>query len=99
MHDFSEHLGTPADLRFLQHDAWLTESTVSSRICKRAGRWHLWLVFADTRNPLCLLVRYIDHYPSRTKAEVCSNYFLKSARRDERGHFTLEIDAFHICNN
>ncbi len=99
MNDQSERLGTSADLRFLQFDAWLTNSAVNSRICKRNGRWYLWLVFADPRNPLRLIARHIDHYQSQTKAEVCSNYFLKSARRDNRGHFTLDIDAFHICDN
>ncbi|MDX2134356.1 MAG: hypothetical protein SFV52_06205 [Saprospiraceae bacterium] len=92
-------LGMAADLRFMSEPGWLNDTAVSSRIVHRYSRWHLWLVFVSANNPCRFIARYIDHYPTRHLAGVYSTYFLKSARRDERGTFVIDEDAFNICLN
>lgn len=73
------------DYGLLGEDAWLNDSAVTYRVREADGRWHVEMVFTNTDDPTQMLVRPIDHYPSRARAELFARNFQRQIRRDPRG--------------
>ena len=78
------------DYGLLGDDSWLERCAVSYRIRQQRGRYHVEMIFTDCDDPAQVLVRPIDHYASRRKAELHAELFLRQIRRDPRGTNTKD---------
>ena len=70
--------------------AWLNDSVVEHRIHEANGRWYVTMVFINSEDPNQLLLRPIDNYPSKQKAELFAGIFQRQIRRDPRGNNKLK---------
>ncbi len=88
---FTEVLGHPGDMDFIQVDNWLVDAAVIDQINLRKGVWEIHLVFAHYTNPLQFLVRRITAHVSRQKANMMAGYLRRLAAKDQRGTLKVEI--------
>lgn len=91
--------GTQADLRFLSEDRWLSKAAVRYEIFPQSGRYWVNMIYIAHDNPFHFRIRPIDHYPSLIKAQQFAQIFLRGIRRDPRGTFKTDTDAFDLCCN
>ncbi len=80
---------------------WLKDAIVSTRVTPLDGRCLVELVFTDPQDPLHFLVRVIDTYCSRTKAEHCADIMRRQIGadpRDPRPNTELS-HAHNLCRN
>jgi hypothetical protein len=96
---YADFPGSEADLRFLQDDAWLVDSAVNSWIIMRKGRHHVAMVMAWVQNPMRLVCRYLQHYPTLEKAILHADLFCRTAQKDERGTLQIHWNDWNICIN
>lgn len=97
--DINESPGSHRDMRILKEEKWLLTAVVLFRIKVRAGQYWVSMVYVDSNDPFRFIVRVIDHYPSRQKAERFASIFQRGIRRDPRGTYKIDVDAFRICSN
>ncbi len=83
----------------LREEKWLLTAVVLFHIKARLGRYWVSMVYVDSNDPFRFIVRVIDHYPSRQKAEQYARILQRGIRRDPRGTYKIDVDAFHICSN
>lgn len=80
-----DRLGSGDELNFFGADAdWLRGSHVTSHVREERGRFWVDLLFTDRDEPKRKLVRRIDHYATRAKAEWHANILLRQVRADPR---------------
>lgn len=91
--------GTYADLYFLDEDRWLSNTAVLYDISLQAGRYWVKMIYIAHDNLFRFRIRQIDHYPSLLKAQQFAQIFLRGIRRDPRGTFKIDTDAFDLCSN
>lgn len=65
--------------------AWLNDCVVEYRIHEAKGRWHVSMVFINSEDHNQLLIRPIDDYPTKQKAELFAGIFQRQISRDPRG--------------
>ena len=94
-----ERRGQRIDLFLLEEDAWMQDTEVKYVIQRIRGRWHVHMVFFSLKEPMKIVVRHIDHYHSKQKAERFAKIFQRGIRKDARGTLQRESYAYHICNN
>ena len=94
-----ESPGNLQDLRILQEDKWLMNTEVRYLLQERNSRWHLIMVYIAVHNPMQLICRSIDSYPSRRKAETFAKILQRGIRKDARGTLQTNEDGFDICTN
>lgn len=87
------------DLAFLQQDSWLEKGAVCLNIEQRFGRYWVILVYVENHQPFRFRLRYIADYATELKARRSGEFFLRGVRRDPRGTFKIDIDAFYLCRN
>ncbi|MEQ8704424.1 MAG: hypothetical protein RIC19_10915 [Phaeodactylibacter sp.] len=81
----SDKTGDQKDLGFLGEQAgWLKKCLVTHKIKEEKGRFWVVMVFTDRDDPLKKLVRPINDYPSRQKAEWHANIFQRQISADPR---------------
>ncbi|MEO0470771.1 MAG: hypothetical protein AAF206_14180 [Bacteroidota bacterium] len=95
----AEACGDEADLTLLLDEQWMQETEVSYLIQEMAGRWHVSMIFISIHEPLKIVVRRIDHYHSKKKAEQFAQIFQRGIRKDPRGTLKRKQDDYHICLN
>lgn len=95
----NEHPGRAEDLRILQEEEWLLQAVVEYNIRERKGRFWIVLLYIDSRYPMNLRLRWIDHHPSLRRAEQFAQILQRGVRRDPRGTVKLSLDAFNLCLN
>ena len=98
-HKVPQQRGTYSDLQFLQEDRWLSKAAVSYDIFPHAGRYWVNMIYIAHDNPYRFRIRQIDHYPSLLKAQQFAQIFLRGIRRDPRGTFKTDTNAFDLCSN
>jgi hypothetical protein len=91
--------GGEADLKVLQEDNWLMDSAVIPRVVKIAGMWRVSLVMAWQKDPLQLVCRYINSYPTEAKARLHADMYCRTAQKDERGTQKITWHDQDICTN
>lgn len=67
--------------------AWLRDCVVEHRVTEQKGRWLVTIVFIHREDPNQVLLRPIDDYPTKQKAELFAGIFQRQIRRDPRGNF------------
>ena len=80
-------------------EKWLLDAEVKYGITERNSRWHVELVFVDTKDPKRILVRNINDFQSKRIAEISAEYMKQTAARDARGTQIVNEDARDINNN
>ena len=98
-HSSTDRLGEKADLSLLEQDEWLLNSAVLYQISERKGRFWIIMLYVDYKNPLRFRIRWIDHYPSIRRAEQFAKILQRGIRKDPRGTFKINLDAFNLCLN
>jgi hypothetical protein len=91
--------GTAEDLGFLAEDALLIDSVVIPLITFKHGQWLVSLVMAWKKNPIQLICRYINSYPTEKKALLHADLFCRTAQKDERGTQKIILNDWNICTN
>ena len=91
--------GSPLDLKILDEDQWLGKAVVQHFISQRRGRYWVHITFHNPSYPFQLKIQIIDHYPRQKTAEQFAIIFQRSIRKDARGTFKTNSNAFHICSN
>lgn len=77
--------GDRRDLEFLGQDAaWLKSCLVSHEIKVEKGRFWVVMVFTDRQDPMRKLIRPINDYDSRQKAEWHANILQRQISGDHR---------------
>lgn len=77
--------GNKKDLDFLSKDVdWLKSCIVSHEIKEEKGRFWVVMIFTDANDPLRKLIRPINDYPSRAKAEWHANILQRQISADPR---------------
>jgi len=94
-----ETLGDPVDITVLDEETWIMNTEVLYSIQKMKGRFHVIMLFFSIFDQLKLVVRHIDHYNSRQKAEIYAKIFQRGIRKDPRGTLTRNNHAYDICDN
>ncbi|MEO0898103.1 MAG: hypothetical protein AAFY71_16960 [Bacteroidota bacterium] len=94
-----EKKGQAIDMDFISDESWIQDSEVISQIKEKRGRWHVNMLFFSIYSPMRMLVRQIDHYHSKKKAETFANIFLRGIRKDPRGTLKRKDYGYHICAN
>jgi hypothetical protein len=90
-------LGQAADLAVLAEGQWLKDSAVGYLVVPRRGRWHVTMVFGWARDPLRLLCRQIDSYPTEARARAYADLLQRNIQKDARGTLKIDQDAFSFC--
>lgn len=80
-------------------DAWLLDAEVQTKIEYISGRWVVFLVFIDTKDPKHILVKKINDFRSKRLAEINANYMQKTAAKDTRGTQKVNKNDYDINNN
>lgn len=91
--------GNQSDLRLLEEDTWLINTEVRYHLQEKKSRWHLTMVYVAVENPMKLICRKIDAYPSEKKALTYALILQRGIRKDARGALKTNHDALHLCNN
>ena len=94
-----ERKGFSTDMDFLSDEEWIRDSEVIYQIREKKGRWHVSMLFFSIYAPMRIIVRQIDHYHSRKRAETFANIFQRGIRKDARGTLKRKDYAYHICKN
>ncbi|RMF01665.1 MAG: hypothetical protein D6772_04470, partial [Bacteroidetes bacterium] len=87
------------DLSFLREERWLQRAHVCLYLRLRANHYWVVLTYADSTQPLRVRLRYINDYPSLTKARQFGEVFVKNVGRDPRGTLKINTDAFDLRYN
>ena len=91
--------GKQPDLNFLGEDGdWLASSVVTPRVYEEKGRFWVSLIYTDKDDPLRKLVRVIDHYPTRRRAEMTADILRRQIGadlRDARPKKSTNADDIH----
>jgi hypothetical protein len=90
-------LGQAADLGILAQGQWLKDSAVSYLVVPRRGRWLVTMVFGWSQDPLRLLCRRIDSYPTEARARANADLLQRNIQKDPRGTLKIDHDAFCFC--
>lgn len=73
------------ELGFLDDDTdWLKNAVVTHRIREEKGRYWIDMIFTDETTPLRKLIRPINHYATRRKAEWHANILQRQISADPR---------------
>lgn len=94
-----ESLAPAASLEIWADDQWTINTEVRYIIWPIRGRWHVYVLFCGLEPPLKMLIRRLDHYPSRARAETFARIFQRGIRKDARGTQKRKQHAYHICPN
>ena len=84
---------------FERDEEWLLDAEVKYRITERNSRWHVELVFIDTKDPTHILVRQVNNYRSKRLAEISAKQMMLTAARDIRGTQKVKKNARDSNNN
>ncbi|MEM7371469.1 MAG: hypothetical protein AAF587_22835 [Bacteroidota bacterium] len=95
----AETKGDESDLYLFRDSAWLQNSEVRYALLPKRGRWHVYMLFLSLDEPIKLLIRYLDHYPSKNKAETFARIFQRGIRKDSRGTLKRDQHDYNICRN
>lgn len=85
--------------KLFKKDAWLINAEVQFKVEKIKGQWLVSLVFINTKNPRCFIIRKISSYRSENLAKLCANYILQNASKDLRGTQKVSKYDYNFNNN
>ena len=91
--------GTKVDLALLLEDKWLMDTEVRYYIREWNSLWYLTMLYIAIDDPLKLICRTIDVYPSKKKAITFAQILQRGIRKDARGTLKTDRDAFNFCDN
>jgi hypothetical protein len=96
-----EQPGKEEELNFLSQETdWLKTAVVSHRIREERGRFWIDMIFSDAEQPLRKLIRPINHYSTREKAEWHANILQRQISADPRDpRPKKDNDADHLFSN
>lgn len=94
-----ETCGKASDFFLLENERWIMDTEVKYLIQEVRGRWFVSMLFISLYDPMHMLLRKIDHYHSRQKAETFASIFQRGIRKDARGTLKRNDYAYHICLN
>lgn len=81
----ADETGNRKDTDFLGKQAgWLKDCVVTHKIKEEKGRYWVVMVFTDRNDPMKKLIRPINDYPSRQKAEWHANILQRQISADPR---------------
>lgn len=96
----TDDTGNLYDLHFLENDAWLSDTVVTTNCRKANGEWKICLVFALAYNPMQLICRYIPGtYTSVKSAEAYAIYFVKTIQKGHKATLNITYHDFNIYYN
>lgn len=96
---FDGKIAPPEDLLFMEDGTWLKDAAVFDEIRIREGAWDVYLVFANNKKPLQLIVKNITRCFSEQKAISAAFLIRKEAEKDQRGTLSISINDLDVCNN
>ena len=76
--------GDRTDLNFIDRGDWLASSLVTTRVHEERGRWWVSLIYTAKDDALRKLVRTIDHYSTRRRAELAADILRRQIGADPR---------------
>lgn len=91
--------GEAIDMLLLAEDSWLMDTEVMYFLRAWKNRWYLTIVYVCLTDPMKLICRRIDDYPSAKKALTFAKILQRGIRKDARGTLKTNRNAFNLCDN